>query len=94
MDGRGRASFFSTPPRFLRFRAGDVPLRGPSPRIDQTDMVTWDDYIANCQKLDESLSGQGVEGCLLNGQPWIADWTLPYAWMQGGDTGVPDSPQA
>ncbi|MFQ5594994.1 MAG: extracellular solute-binding protein [Anaerolineae bacterium] len=53
-----------------------------------TDMLTWDGYIESCQKLDDALSDQGIEGCLLIGQPWIADWTLPYAWMNGGDIGV------
>lgn len=53
-----------------------------------TDMRTWDGYIESCQKLDQALGDQGIEGCLLIGQPWIADWTLPYAWMNGGDIGV------
>ena len=51
-------------------------------------MVTWGRYIKNCQQLNEALSGQGIQGCLLIGQPWIADWTFPYVWMQGGGLGV------
>lgn len=53
-----------------------------------TDMRTWDGYIESCQKLDQTLGDQGIEGCLLIGQPWIADWTLPYVWMSGGDIGI------
>lgn len=57
--------------------------------VDPTnDMRTWDGYIESCQNLDEALADQNIEGCLLIGQPWVADWTLPYAWMNGGDLGV------
>ena len=52
-----------------------------------TDMATWQSYIESCEKLDETVSGQGVAGCLLIGQPWIADWTFPYVWMSQGDIG-------
>src|SRR5918994_1860429 len=50
-----------------------------------TDMATWQSYLEPCQKLDEAVSDQGASGCLLIGQPWIADWTFPYAWMSQGD---------
>lgn len=53
-----------------------------------TDMRTWDGYLESCQKLDDTLSDQGVEGCLLVGQSWISDWTLPYVWMKEGDLGI------
>ena len=52
-----------------------------------TDMATWQSYIESCEKLDKTVSGQGVAGCLLIGQPWIADWTFPYVWMSQGDIG-------
>jgi multiple sugar transport system substrate-binding protein len=52
-----------------------------------TDMATWQSYIDSCRKLDEAVSGQNATGCLLIGQPWIADWTFPYVWMKGGDIG-------
>jgi multiple sugar transport system substrate-binding protein len=55
-----------------------------------TDMTTWDGYIDSCQKLD--ALNDDVEGCLLIGQPWVADWTMPYAWMQGGDLGFDVNP--
>lgn len=55
-----------------------------------TDMRTWDGYLESCQALD-ALSDD-VEGCLLIGQAWIADWTMPYAWMQGGDLGYDVNP--
>jgi multiple sugar transport system substrate-binding protein len=56
------------------------------------DMLTWDGYINSCKKLDDALSNQSVEGCLLIGQPWISDWTLPYVWMNGGDLGFDVNP--
>ena len=56
------------------------------------DMLTWDGYIESCQQIDETLADQGIEGCLLIGQPWVADWTMPYAWMQGGDLGFDVNP--
>ncbi len=52
-----------------------------------TDMATWQSYLESCQKLDEAVSDQGASGCLLIGQPWIADWTFPYVWMSQGDIG-------
>jgi multiple sugar transport system substrate-binding protein len=55
-----------------------------------TDMRTWDSYIEDCQTVDETLGE--VEGCLLIGQAWVADWTMPYAWMQGGDLGFDVNP--
>jgi multiple sugar transport system substrate-binding protein len=59
-----------------------------------TDLRTWDDYIENCAAIEEALSDRRIEGCLLIGQPWIADWTFTYVWMNGGDLGVPLSPEA
>lgn len=73
-----------TDARVLWYWSDLVEQAGVDP---QTDMLTWDGYVESCQALDEALSGQNIEGCLLIGQPWIADWTLPYAWMSGGDLG-------
>jgi multiple sugar transport system substrate-binding protein len=57
--------------------------------IDPTsDLVTWQGYLEGCQKLDSALAADQVSGCLLIGQPWIADWTYPYVWMGGGSIGV------
>ncbi|MGH6898375.1 MAG: extracellular solute-binding protein [Geminicoccaceae bacterium] len=53
----------------------------------ETDLATWQSYLDGCQKLDEALSGQDTMGCLLIGQPWIADWTYPYVWMNQGALG-------
>lgn len=58
----------------------------------ETDMVTWGRYLKSCQKLNEALASQNIQGCLLIGQPWIADWTFPYVWMQGGDIGIDVNP--
>jgi len=55
-------------------------------------MTTWDGYVQSCQQLNEALSGEGIQGCLLIGQPWVADWTLPYVWMNKGDLGYPVNP--
>jgi multiple sugar transport system substrate-binding protein len=88
-EGGWHAIWAWTDVRLLWYWKDLVEEAGISP---ETDMVTWDDYIASCQKLNEALSDQGIEGCLLIGQPWIADWTLPYAWMQGGGLGVDVNP--
>jgi multiple sugar transport system substrate-binding protein len=53
-----------------------------------SELRTWDDYLANCAAIEEALADRQIEGCLLIGQPWIADWTFPYVWMNGGDLGV------
>ncbi|MGH2538411.1 MAG: extracellular solute-binding protein [Candidatus Promineifilaceae bacterium] len=61
--------------------------------VDPATMLTWDGYLEGCQALDEALADQNIEGCLLIGQPWIADWTMPYAWMSGGDLGFYVNPE-
>ena len=53
-----------------------------------TEMTTWQEYLDGCQKLNSALAADQVAGCLLIGQPWIADWTYPYVWMKNGDIGV------
>ncbi|MFQ5946598.1 MAG: extracellular solute-binding protein, partial [Anaerolineae bacterium] len=83
-EGGSHAIWAWTDARVLWYWKDLVEGAGVDPA---TDMVTWDGYIESCQALDGALAGQGIEGCLLIGQPWIADWTLPYAWMSGGDLG-------
>lgn len=55
--------------------------------VDPQSMTTWDGYLESCKKLDAALSKKGIQGCLLIGKPWVADWTLPYVWMHNGDIG-------
>jgi multiple sugar transport system substrate-binding protein len=88
-QGRWHAIWIFTDARLLWYWKDLVDDAGVNPR---EDMLTWDGYIESCQKLDEMYSDQGIEGCLLIGQPWIADWTMPYAWMQGGDLGFDVNP--
>lgn len=83
--GRWHAIWAWTDARVLWYWKDLVAEAGVDP---EKDMLTWDGYIESCQKLDEALADQNIEGCLLIGQPWIADWTFPYAWMNGGDIGV------
>ncbi|MFQ5795830.1 MAG: extracellular solute-binding protein [Candidatus Bipolaricaulia bacterium] len=85
VGGRWHAIWAWTDARLLWYWKDLVAQAGVNPA---TDMLTWGDYIDSCQRLDETLAGRRIEGCLLIGQPWIADWTLPYVWMQGGDIGV------
>jgi multiple sugar transport system substrate-binding protein len=84
-DGQWHAIWAWTDARVLWYWKDMVEEAGVSP---PDDMRTWDGYIESCQKLDAALSDRRIEGCLLIGQPWIADWTLPYVWMSGGDIGV------
>ena len=84
-NGRWHAIWVWTDARVLWYWKDMVDAAGVNP---DADMRTWDGYLESCQTLDEALSDQGVEGCLLIGQAWIADWTLPYVWMSGGDIGV------
>ncbi len=84
-EGGWHAIWAWTDARVLWYWKDLVEEAGVDP---ESDMVTWGRYINSCQALDAALEEQGVEGCLLIGQPWIADWTLPYVWMQGGDLGV------
>ncbi|HZD58031.1 MAG TPA: extracellular solute-binding protein [Anaerolineales bacterium] len=83
-QGRWHAIWEWTDARVLWYWKDLVDTAGVDPA---TDMLTWDGYVQSCQKLNDSLSSQNVQGCLLIGQPWIADWTLPYVWMSGGDIG-------
>lgn len=84
-NGQWHAIWAWTDARVLWYWKDMVDAAGVNP---DTDMRTWEGYLDSCQKLDSALSDQGVEGCLLIGQSWIADWTLPYVWMSGGDIGV------
>jgi multiple sugar transport system substrate-binding protein len=52
--------------------------------VKPEELSTWGTYIAACQKLNEYWRPQGVEGCLLIGDSWAADWWYPYLWMLGG----------
>lgn len=88
-QGRWHAIWIFTDMRLLWYWQDLVEEAGVNP---PEDMLTWDGYIESCQQLDEALSDQGIEGCLLIGQPWVADWTMPYAWMQGGDLGFDVNP--
>lgn len=88
-QGGWHAVWIFTDARLLWYWKDLVDEAGVNPR---SDMLTWDGYIESCQQLDETLSGEGIEGCLLIGQPWVADWTMPYAWMQGGDLGFDVNP--
>lgn len=84
-QGRWHAIWAWTDARVLWYWKDLVDEAGVDPA---TDMHTWDGYIESCQKLNQALSDQNIQGCLLIGQPWIADWTLPYVWMNGGDIGL------
>lgn len=84
-NGEWHAIWAWTDARVLWYWKDLVDEAGVNP---DADMRTWDGYVESCQSMDEALSDQGIEGCLLIGQPWIADWTLPYVWMNGGDLGV------
>jgi len=86
-QGGWHAVWIFTDARLLWYYKDMVEEAGVDPA---TDMTTWDGYIESCQALDELADD--VEGCLLIGQPWIADWTMPYAWMQGGDLGYDVNP--
>ena len=89
-EGNWHAIWVFTDARLLWYYQDLVDEAGIDPA---TDMTTWDGYIESCQALDEALSDQGIEGCLLIGQPWVADWTMPYAWMEGGDLGYYVNPE-
>lgn len=84
-QGRQHAIWAWTDARVLWYWKDLVEEAGVDPA---TDMQTWESYIESCRTLNEALQGQNIQGCLLIGQPWIADWTLPYVWMEGGDLGV------
>lgn len=84
INGRFRAIWAWTDQRVLLYWKDLVEEAGVDPA---EDMVTWDGYIRSCQKLNDTLNARGIEGCLQIGQPWIADWTFPYVWMQGGGLG-------
>lgn len=88
-QGNWHAIWIFTDARLLWYWKDMVEEAGVDPA---TDMRTWDGYIESCQALDEALSDEGIEGCLLIGQPWVADWTMPYAWMNGGDLGFDVNP--
>lgn len=83
-DGGWHALWAWTDARVLWYWKDLVDKAGVDPAAD---MTTWDDYLDSCQKLDAALAGDAIEGCLLIGKSWIADWTLPYVWMSGGDLG-------
>jgi multiple sugar transport system substrate-binding protein len=85
-DGKWHAIWAWTDARVLWFWKDLVKEAGVDPA---TDMRTWEGYLESCKKLNAKLQNQGVEGCLLIGKPWVADWTLPYMWMQNGDIGQP-----
>lgn len=53
--------------------------------VEPENLTTWGTYIEACQKLNEYWRPKGVEGCLLIGDPWAADWWFPYLWMLGGE---------
>lgn len=86
-QGGWHAVWIFTDARLLWYYQDIVDEAGIDPH---TDMTTWDGYIESCQTLDEMADD--VEGCLLIGQDWVADWTMPYAWMQGGDLGFDVNP--
>lgn len=86
-QGGWHAVWVFTDARLLWYYKDMVEEAGVDP---MTDMRTWDGYIESCQAIDETFPD--VEGCLLIGQAWIADWTMPYAWMQGGDLGYDVNP--
>ena len=83
-EGGWHAIWAWTDARVLWYWKDLVAAAGIDPA---TDMATWPSYIDGCRKLDEALSDQDTTGCLLIGQPWIADWTFPYVWMSEGDLG-------
>lgn len=85
INGRFRAIWAWTDQRVLLYWKDLVAEAGIDP---ETDMTTWSGYLESCKKLNEVLRPRGIEGCLQVGQPWIADWTFPYVWMQGGDIGL------
>jgi multiple sugar transport system substrate-binding protein len=74
-EGGWHAIWAWTDARVLWYWKDLVAAAGIDPA---TDMATWQSYVDGCRKLDEALSGQDTAGCLLIGQPWIADWTFPY----------------
>jgi multiple sugar transport system substrate-binding protein len=84
-EGGWHAIWAWTDARVMWFWKDLVDEAGVDPT---TDLVTWEGYLEGCKKLDTALSGDQVSGCLLIGQPWIADWTYPYVWMSGGEIGV------
>lgn len=88
-QGGWHAIWAWTDARVLWYWKDLVEQAGVNP---ETDMTTWDGYIESCQRLNESLASEGIQGCLLIGQPWVSDWTLPYVWMNGGDLGFPVNP--
>lgn len=53
--------------------------------VEPEELMTWGSYINACKKLNEYWRPKGVEGCLLIGDPWAADWWYPYLWMLGGE---------
>ena len=81
-QGGWHAVWIFTDARLLWYYNDMVEEAGIDPA---TDMTTYEGYLQSCQTIDETF--EDVEGCLLIGQPWIADWTMPYAWMEGGDLG-------
>jgi multiple sugar transport system substrate-binding protein len=84
-DGGWHAIWAWTDARVMWYWKDLVEQAGVNP---DTDLLTWGDYLTNCAKIEESLADQQIQGCLLIGQPWIADWTFPYVWMSGGGIGV------
>lgn len=83
-NGKTYAIWAWTDARVLWYWKDLVKKAGVDP---VTDMRTWKGYLDSCKKMNGALSGKGIEGCLLIGKPWIADWTLPYVWMNNGDIG-------
>lgn len=83
-DGKTYAIWAWTDARVLWYWKDLVKQAGVDPA---KDMRSWNGYIDSCKKLNTSLSGKGIEGCLLIGKPWVGDWTLPYVWMSNGGIG-------
>lgn len=53
--------------------------------VKPEELKTWGGYINAAKKLNEYWRPKGVEGVLLIGDPWAADWWYPYLWMLGGE---------
>lgn len=83
-DGGWHAIWAWTDARVLWYWKDLVEKAGVDPAVGMVDRAG---YLDSCQRLDGALAGDGIEGCLLIGKPWVADWTLPYVWMNGGDIG-------
>lgn len=88
-EGGWHAIWAWTDLRLLWYWKDLVDEAGVNP---ETDMLVWNDYISSCQKMNDALAAEKIQGCLLIGQPWIADWTYPYVWMQDGNIGLDVNP--